>query len=395
MPIDTSGLDDLLRDPNEKWMEFQGKMAFDSATRAEFYKMLASMLTNNLALSAAIQRMHDIYAPQGNPLAVVLRKWSQGMVSGMKFSEAIAKHVPESEMVLISAGERSNNLADGLMQAAFVIETKSAMKSAVVGSLAKPAFLMVLVFVILAGFSVWMAPTFQETFPADKFPPHVQTLFKVADFVRGYWHVTLVGIAGFIFFIGWTLNNWTADSRNKFDNFPPWSIFRIYNSASFMIALSSFLRAGVSLTEAIKSIRAQSGPWMKRHLSRVMFRLEAGDAYKDVFNSNMLDLQTRNMVAIYADLTDFGQAIDAIGKAAIKNATTGIQKKAAIGNVIVLALVAAMIGWIYMAVMSVQQMTKDLANDTKSAQAPSFISEPVAYGIPDTHVITISNHQHS
>lgn len=395
MSIDLSGLEEFLSGPNAKWMEIQGKMAFDSKTRAEFYKMLASMLTNNLALSAAIQRMHDIYAPQGNPLAVVLRKWSEGLVSGLKFSEAIAKHVPESEIVLISAGERSNSLADGLMQAAFVIETKAAMKNAVIGSLAKPAFLMILVFVILAGFSVWMAPTFQETFPADKFPPHVQTLFKVADFVRGYWHVTLVAIAGFVFFIGWTLNNWTSESRNRFDNFPPWSIFRIYNSASFMIALSSFLRAGVSLTEAIRSIRSQSGPWMKRHLARVMFRLEAGDAYKDVFNSNMLDLQTRNMVAIYADLTDFGQAIDSIGKSSIENATTGIQKKAAVANVVVLALVAAMIGWIYMAVMSVQQMTKDLANDTKSAQAPSFLSSPVAYEIPDKHVLIVSTHHHS
>lgn len=353
--------------PTQRWNSIQAKMAFTTKARVDFYKMLAAMLDNNLPLSSGIAKIHDVIAPQGNPLAHMLRDWRNSMVSGRKFTEAIEKYVPKEELVLIGAGERSNNLGEGLRQAAFVLDTKSQMKSAVVGALAKPAFLLVLMMVILAGFSVWMAPTFQQTFPPEKFPPHVQTLFHVADFIRNYWHTSIGTIAAIVTAISWSMGNWAAESRNRFEKVPPWSLYRTYNSASFMIALSSLLRAGVPLTEAIRSIMAMSSPWMKRHLKACLTRIENGDSYADVFNTDMLDEDTRNLVAIYADLTEFDKAIDGIGKESITNATTSIQKKSATANIFALMVVAGIIGWIYSSVMSINQLTKDITSEAQQS----------------------------
>lgn len=358
-------LGEKLAGPELWWTEFQARASFSPKMRSSLYRALASLLRNGHALTSGLIKLHEVYQPQKHPLAFILESWIEGLTSGKTFSDAVQSFIPTEELVLISSGERANNLEEGLLQAAYVVTTKSSMKSVVSKSLAKPLFLLVLLIGLMIGFSLWMAPTFQTTFPADKFPPHVQKLFYVSDYFRDFWHVTVAFLAGLVVLISWSLNNWTGPTRERFDSFPPWSLFRTYNSASFMIALSSLLRAGVSLSESLKNIHAQSSPWMREHLEGCIERLDDGLSYREVFNSPMLDSTTKNMFAIYADQTEFDKAINSIGKEIIETSTESIQSKASLANVVALAFVALIIGWMYSSVMAVNQMTKDMTSQTQ------------------------------
>lgn len=351
---------------SDRYEIFMAKQAFGPAQRADLYKMLAATLDNGLALKASISKLLKLYEPRKHKLVPLLRSWSRGLAEGRKFSEVLKGQIPTAELALIAAGERSNQVAEGMMQAQKATAARIAMTRAIRSSLIGPAFLLLATFGLLIGFSKGLAPILTSMFPIEKFPGHVRQLLLAADFVGNYWWAMSGALVTAAVVISWSLPNWTGPIREKADNFPPYSLYRTYNSAAFMISLSSLLRAGVALPEALRSIRALSPRWMRRHLSLSLRRLENGDSYQLVFETGMLDEQTYDLVAVYADLSDFDASIKAIGEASIENSVESIRKKSAVVKTFAMIVMGLIVGWIYSAFISVQQISSDMGKASSS-----------------------------
>lgn len=345
---------------SDRWDLFSGKMAFSSTRRSNLYKMLAAMIRNGLPLNSGLEKLLKLYRPRKHPLTPVIARWHQGMADGKMFSEVIKDFVPNEELTLIVAGEHSNQVAEGMEQAQRSTAAKMSMRKAVIGALAQPALLVIMLFGLLMGFSIGMAPTLMNMFPLERFPSHVQKLFALAEFLKSFWWLVVGLMVTAVAGVSWSLGNWTGSLRERMENIPPWSMYRTYSSASFMIALSALLQAGVALPEAMRTIRAQSTPWMRKYLSISLNRLERGDNYQRVFGTGLLDQETYDQVAIYADMADFDQAIRSIGNAAIESSVESIKTKAAVTKTLSMVLMGAMIAWIYSAFMAVNQLSSEL-----------------------------------
>lgn len=360
-------------DLSQRFTLWWAKQSFKPQMRSDLYKMLAAMLGNGMSLKASLDKIRRLWGPRKHPLVPLLALWSQGLSEGRKFSEVLAGFIPSEELTLIAGGERSNSVAEGMLQAQKATAAKMAMRAAIVGSLLEPSLLVVGAFGLLVGFGVFMGPLLLSMFPIDKFPGYVQTLLHLGTFMQNYWWLLGGVIVVASTAVMWSLGNWTGSMRDRVDRLPPWSMYQTYQSATFMIGLSALLSSGVPIPEAIRNIRAQSSTWMKRHLSVSLARLKNGDSYQEVFGTGMLDIPTNDLVAVYADLAEFDQAIRSIGESSIENSVTGIQRKSAVAKKLSLIIVGVLMGWIYSAFMSVQQvsgeLTKQQSNVSQSAQS--------------------------
>lgn len=359
-------LETQLQGPNQWWSQFQAKNALGDESRVDFYNMIAAMLRGNLPLSSCLEKLLLSYQKPGDSMAVVLRSWISKLEAGKTFSEALEGWVPKSELILISAGERSNNLAIALDQAARGIKAVAAIKSAFIKALAYPLGIIVFVVALLGFFSSQMQPIITQSFKITDFPGYTQTLFSVGGFIANYYILLIIlGVSG-VSLIAWSMNSWKGQWRDRADHIAPWSIFRTYNSATFLLSLSALLQAGIPLNMALQEIRAMSSTWMKAHIDKCSALLETGASYREVFNSNMLDDKVRILIAVYADLTEFEKAILSIGNVTIENSIETVNRKAGTAKVLTTVLAACLIGWIVAGTMSIQSAASRMTTSAQS-----------------------------
>lgn len=354
--------------PSAWWDEKQARMSLTAKRRIDTYKMIAAMLRSDLPLSDCLLRLIETYKNPGDPFRHVLQSWFNAMETGRTFPEALTGWVPDTELVLISAGERSHRLSEALDQAARGIKVISEIKGAFIKALLYPVGIILFSVTLLGFYSSQLVPILTQIFKLEDFPHHIQTLFSLGGFVASNY--MLLALAFFAVFgsISWSLNAWVGGLRNKFDRIAPWSIYRTYNSATFLLSLSALLQAGISLGEALQEIRSLSGRWMKSHIDLCAHKLAQGVSYKDVFDSNMLDDETRVLIAIYADLTEFEKAINDIGNQSISESIERVNRKAATAKTLTMILAAALIGWIVMSTLAVQQMSQQMTRSSQNTR---------------------------
>lgn len=351
--------------PSAWWDDQQARMALTAKRRIDTYKMIAAMLRSDLPLSDCLLKLIDTYKNPRDPFRHVLKAWFGAMEAGKTFPEALTGWVPDTELVLISAGERSHRLSEALDQAARGITVISEIKGTFIKALLYPLGIILFSVTLLGFYADQMVPILTQIFKLEDFPKHIQLLFSLGGFVAGNYLILALAFGSLVGLISWSLNGWVGPMRNRFDAIAPWSIYRTYNSASFLLSLSALLQAGISLGEALQEIRSLSGRWMKGHIDGCAHRLAKGASYKDVFETNMLDEETRALIAIYAELTEFEKAINDIGNQSIDESIERVTRKAATAKTAAMFIAASLIGWIVLSTLSVQQVAQQM---TKSAQ---------------------------
>ena len=218
-----------------------------------------------------------------------------------------------------------------------------------------PAFLLMLLGFMLARFQTDMAPIFKSLLPVTSWSSSGQTLDALSSFIVNYWWMVLIGFAVFGIASGISLGRWRGRGRKIADKFPPWSIYRTAQASSFMIGLSSLMRAGVAGFDALRSMHKTASPWMKSHLEKMMGTMRLGGPHSGkALNTGLLDKETAGDVEDYSQLGQFEDAIYLLGSRTMKESVDKINARMAVLRTILLILVAVSIGWIYSTIYGLQ-----------------------------------------
>ena len=332
--------------------EFDRTSKFGLDVRLKTYSMILAMVRDGLPLDAALSELYERSKERKRPITPILRRWLQQIKSGATFSDAIRADVPTNELVLISSGERSNDLVTGIEQAIMICQSRRRMAIAVISNLTMPLILVLLFIGIIVNFSLYMAPQLAMVVPPTHWPGNGKLLYEFSVVVAGWWKPLLgLGVALGVLVIA-SLPRWTGVLRNRFDSYPPWSIYQNYVSATFMIALSALMKSGVPLEGALKYIKDHASGWVRSHVSIMQSRIRAGENYGTAMNSGLLDVETTDEVIIYSSVSDFHKAIMAVGSRCVERGIERIGVQAAVLRNIALILVAISVGWIYYTIFS-------------------------------------------
>ncbi len=305
-----------------------------------------------------------------DPVGKIIGIWLDEMKRGKQFSQAINGWIPDSELNLISSGEKGDGIHIGLKEAIRFTEAANKMKSVIVKGAIYPGVLFLMAMIFLGAFSKYLSPTFVSILPIDMWPGDAQALQSLSEGLVKFWYfgVAFVFIAGFI--IKQTIGFWTGRGRTIADKMPPWSIYKSYNTAAFLITLSSMMRSGTALNESLKGMSKISSPWMDTYLKKMMSNLKKGGKnFGIALDVGLLEPETAGDVIDYSELGKFEKAIHSIGEQSIEDNINRIEAQMAVAKNLMLVVVAGIVGWIYFTSANLNSIVADSASSGKPMQA--------------------------
>jgi toxin coregulated pilus biosynthesis protein E len=353
-------------------MEFKKalrKFQFTLNKRIALYERIADFLDNKFPVEETLETIGSRYRKRKDFRAEIISDWRRKLAIGKKFSDAIKDHVPAEERVLIAAGETSaGGLPQGLREAIRLSQSTAEIRNTIISGAVYPVVLLVLTSLMLVMYNKQIAEVFLKMLDIRQWPESGRILYHISGVVVNQWWLLGGILGGVTIALKWALPNWIGPGRSVANHVVPFSIYKDQQSASFLLALSSMMVSGTSLNEALQKIQERGSPWLKHHVGKMLKKLRvAGSDYGKALDTGMLDEETAGDIQDYARLSTFEKAVYGIGENSLKKTVKSIVAKMAVAKFIMLAMVTAILGWIYAASYDLQTEIADRANQTQTS----------------------------
>lgn len=335
------------------------KKSFSLNKRLSLYEKLVAFLESDMTLVSSLTLIRDRYAGKSrtksdkkrvkrDSRAKIIDDWLNKLRQGRSFDQAIKDWIPPSELMLIQAGYETGNLITGLKEAAKVSLAAAETRKVVYKSLSYPGILMTVLLAVFFVFQYKIAPTFETMLELPDWPASPKMLYAITSFVTGNIVFIIIGFALLAGLIGRTLGTWIRPPRPFFDKFPPWSIYKISQGSSFLIALSALMTSGTPYFQAIQQIHKNASPWMRQHLEMMMAALKFGsDNPGEALDTGLLSPELAGEVQDYSRTVDFDKAIDKLGNIALVKGIKNVGRIAGVVKGMLIFIVIICILWIY------------------------------------------------
>ena len=333
------------------WKKKVAVWSFNKKQRASFYSKLSELLSHQVQMKAAITSIYhraEKKAPS-SPMTFLYKQVLDGIATHGNLCESLAPYVPVMDRVLIAAGEKSAKLDEALKTAAEMIRRGNRIQSIIMGSLAFPVFLLIAVFGMIWGLGAAFFPAIAATLPVEQWPDASRKVYEISQFVATWWFIILAIFGGIGSLIYWSMGNFIHPLRIKLDNYPPWSLYRLVQGASWLLAYSSLVQAGRQSKDGLMDIMSQSkgNKWLYQRTAAIFNKLAAGAPSVGIAMDTQYNFPDRELVydlGDYASLANFTEIMSRIGFEWIDGSVEKIEAQAAILNKLCFMLAAAVIG---------------------------------------------------
>ncbi len=328
--------------------------------RLRFYRKLASLLRNRFSLMDGLDRMYMIASKNGknknDTFAIAISQWMLALQNGESFSSALRGWAPKSELLMLSVGDIAN-LDDALENLIEVVEGMKQMKGPIIGAIAYPAFLLIMVVLIIYAVGKWMVPPMLDAVPNTIWRGTAKTLVDLSGFVQNH-PVLLFSILPIIFIIVWiTMSRWKGSSRRYVENIPPWSLYRILTGVSWLMSLSALVKAGTPVSKALRVLRSDATPYLLYRIDKALVYISGGENLGQALFLTGLRFPDDDIIGdlqVYAELDNFSDALDLLANEWLKDSIRTVEQKAAVLNGFAILLIALVIAWVVFGTFDMQ-----------------------------------------
>lgn len=331
-----------------RYENFVARLAIGSSqTRAEFYEDFAAALDDGIDVVSYLRKRYERARKMKDPLRPLFGRWLRRMDTQSLSVAFRGSGIPDSEVMVLAAGESGSALPDNLRFLAKTVREIAQMKKLMRVAVTVPALIFCVLAAILYGFSTNFVPVLADVFPPSKWPPAGQRLYQVSQFVTSYGIFIVVFLFGLGAAIAWSFNGWIFEGRRRLDDFLPYSLYRAYSGSITLVSLASLLNAGNSLVEALEKVAKYSSPWVRWHMRSIIKRLDVYSANPGkAFDVGLLPRRALNRVIDRAERSNFGDAVQTIGFSVIGNIRQDMESGAKALNVAMLLLAGICLGGI-------------------------------------------------
>jgi len=337
------------------------ELLFTSKKRLRVYHKIARLLDSGVPVQTIIARLRDrSLASNDKVLGEVLTVTHKRLESGMIISDALAGFIPAGERVMIRSSVDAGHPQEGFQNCVRFIIASKKMKSEVFDAVSYPVFLIIVSIGTLYALCMNVIPNLQGMM--GKGPTVQSGLFQLADFVNsGFGFVPLAVIAVLVVGLVYSLSRWSGYSRVYVDNIPPYSIYRLYHGASWLLSLSSMLSSGMTIMQAMSNMEEDlsdgRNEWLQVRIAATMTGLreenigialqKAGYKFPD---SEVID----DLILLSA-LPGFHKELLRMGEAWLEEAIERIKITAGFFKVFAFGLLGAVIMWFATSFMEIYQ----------------------------------------
>ncbi len=324
-------------------------------------RKLASLLRNNFTLMDALGRLEMIESHGGTkpnePFAIVMREWQKNLERGMSFSEATRGWVPMSETMLVTSGNMSD-LAVALENVGRVVEGSRRIRRAMFSAVAYPLFLLALTFGIIIMVGVYLVPPLAEAAGNDVlWRGTAAGLIWLSGVANHYWYGFVIGFGLVVGLIAITLPNWSGRLRAVFDRFPPWNVYKIQVSVSWLMSLSAMVAAGMTVPDAMRMLADNSNKYLRSILEATLRFIAGGDNLGMALQNTGRDFPNEEIIgdlAIYSEMTGFDKNLSQIANDYMDESVRRMESISSTLNSVGILLISAIIAWVVLGTFQMQ-----------------------------------------
>lgn len=340
----------------------------DRKQRFRIYRKLQGMLAMNEALSRALERLwynaSDMGRKTDRPAAMALQEWLKKDRAGETLSESMNGWIPSADLYMIRAGEESGQVSNALLAIMHVGDSAQRMRQAILYAVSYPLFMLLLLSGVFWLFGVNLVQNMRKAAP-PKVMEAMGGIAGVSDFIMNNGIFLAIFIFGGIAFISGTMPYWKGQTRVKFDRYPPWSWFRIWQGSAFLLGLSALLKAQVPLKRAVEILEEESNPWMRERLHAAREEILRGRNLGEALRASGFefpDPQVALDLEILSERADVGSIIDVVTKEWIEEQIDELNTQAQVVRTVGLLCVGGVIAWAMLSILRITTILTELQN---------------------------------
>jgi general secretion pathway protein F len=329
---------------------------------------LATLLRAGLPLDRSFEILINL---SGNPkLAELIANVRNEVRGGASLSKALDNQkgvFTRFYVNMIRAGEAGGSLPTVMLRLAEYMERAKALRDNVGASLTYPAFLAVisiLAVVVLLGVVV---PRFKPIFAgAGKAIPLTTELVLIAgDAMRNYWPLMLGGVLAITWLLARQLRE--PETRYRVDR---WLVtkpvvgplFSRVEMARFARTLGTLLSNGVTLVAALNIVRETMGnSWLAEAIGGVARELKEGRGLgRPMMETGRFPMLAVHMIQVGEETGRLDDMLMQVAETYDREVEVAIRKALALLQPVMIVLMAAVIGFIIIAILSAMMSVYDL-----------------------------------
>jgi len=333
------------------------RLSFRAAIRQRTWRKIAAQTSHGFSLDQCLTQLQQRAFARRSPLARVFAQFLEFLNLGHNFGACLTGYASQEEIMLISSGQQSGKLPEGLELAALLLSARRTITKAVTSTLVYPTFLFFMCGILLFIVSVVVMPELTKfSDPAKWTGPAFFLYITSSFFVSPAGAFVMVLIIFSLASTVLTLPIFTGRFRLHLERIPPWSVYRLTVGCVWMFTLSTLMRSGIQLTYILDSmINSENiSPYLRERITAIAIEADSGKNLGDALNDcgmNFPDSEMIDDLQVYSALPGFYKQLHQIasewmadGVELIKLQTRFLNIFALIFLIFILGIVASSIG---------------------------------------------------
>ena len=340
--------------------ELLARLAFSSSVRQRTWKKLAAQARHGMSLDQSLRQMQLRAATRRSPTALVYARVLEHLGLGHNLGASLGDFATPEEIMLISSGQRSGRLPDGLELAAGLLAARQKIVGAVASALAYPVFLFGVCILLLGVVSVMVMPKFAMLSDPAKWHGAAAAFYKMTSFVASFsGGITLIVLLAIIATALLTLPAWTGRLRLSVENLPPWSIYRLTVGSVWLYTLATMMRSGIQLSHILESmINSEAiSPYLRERILAISIENGVGkNLGESMYDCGMgfPDQELIDDLRVYAVLPSFHRRMHELATEWMHDGVELVKRQSRLMNLMGIILITALVSIMAMAIGSLQ-----------------------------------------
>ena len=342
---------------------YLAKASFTYSKKKRVLRQIQRLIRANVQLGDALDNLYDLYSDGGkkksNNIAVAVKEWRRAVDQGQTLASGMRPWLATSEFMILEAGERGGNLDTAFSEALEAGRvTKEITRTVVAGTL-YPIVLIFLLIGVMYGFSIEVIPAFAQVLEPQKWTGNAAILYDISQVVVTWTPIVVPAIFASIIAIVLTMPILIGPIRVTLDRFPPWSIYKVVQGASFMISLRGFLSAGIPTPDALRKIHEAGNPYMRERVRVILRGVNSGKNLGDAMRYSghrFPDPDINGEISIYSGLDNFEESLKILAQEWIDGSVQTAQDTSRVLGNTLLVLLALTIMYLAGGLIELQQL---------------------------------------
>lgn len=340
--------------------EYLAKLSFSSSVRQRTWKKLSVQVHHGMSLTQSLEQMKSRAIARKSHSYLVYARALENLSLGHNLGVSISDFATPEEVMLISSGQLSGHLSEGLELASNLLAAKQEIVQSVISALLYPVFLFVMCLVVLFVVSIMVMPKFAMLSDPTKWTGAAGIFYTFTSFVNSYYGMfILLMFVILVLFSLLTLPSWTGKFRQYVENVPPWSIYRLTVGAVWLYTVSTLMRSGAQLSHILETmLNSESiSPYLHERVLAIVVENNLGNNLgESMYNSemNFPDPDLIDDLRVYALMPNFHNRMFELASEWMIDGVGLVKKQSRVLNLVSILLITGLVSIMALSIGSLQ-----------------------------------------